>query len=248
MVIKREKLSLRECRLCRKERELKNSHIISEFMFTPLYDDKHRITALSTDDQVPNRLIQKGIREYLFCDKCEQLFSVWECYFADTIPQAKKSQYSGAIVITGLQYNQVKLFQLSILFRAAVATCNECYGVSLAPKHIQKLRSILLESNPGECLDYPCMIIIPEVCTKIGDGLIVMPDMIRSGGNNIVRFIINSLFWCYFVSSHTNTIPAPEFFLRKTGELPLIFDKGLSTPYLHKLAAELKRGGKLKGK
>jgi hypothetical protein len=37
-----------QCKLCRLPRQLRKSHIIPEFMYTSMYDDKHRFHVVST--------------------------------------------------------------------------------------------------------------------------------------------------------------------------------------------------------
>jgi hypothetical protein len=39
--------SQQKCALCRQERPLRKSHVIPEFMFGPLYDEKHRFYGIS---------------------------------------------------------------------------------------------------------------------------------------------------------------------------------------------------------
>src|SRR5205809_2236864 len=68
------------CALCRQERPLRKSHVIPEFMFKPLYDEKHRFWSVTNVLSKQNRLFQKGLREKLLCDACEQRLSEHESY------------------------------------------------------------------------------------------------------------------------------------------------------------------------
>ena len=54
------------------------SHIIPEFFFKPLYDEKGRYHQYSADPEQKTLVHQKGLREYLFCRECEDRFRVWE--------------------------------------------------------------------------------------------------------------------------------------------------------------------------
>ena len=58
------------CRLCLEEATLCNSHILSEFFYKPMYDEKHRALKF-TREPYNRKYIQKGFREYLLCEKCE---------------------------------------------------------------------------------------------------------------------------------------------------------------------------------
>lgn len=41
------------CKLCLKEKELMFSHIIPEFFYEPMYDEKHRFMQISTIQEIP---------------------------------------------------------------------------------------------------------------------------------------------------------------------------------------------------
>ena len=68
------------CALCLGEAPLRNSHVIPEFLYRSLYDEKHRLHQVSADPAQPNIYLQKGLREPLLCELCEQRFSVSERY------------------------------------------------------------------------------------------------------------------------------------------------------------------------
>src|SRR5436190_785668 len=111
------------CALCRNDRELRHSHVIPEFMYQPLYDEKHKFWVLSASETSWQE--QKGLREYLLCNACEVKISRWETYtsrlLSNRVPTVAKR--SGDLIwVDGADYTQFKLFQLSILWRAAVST------------------------------------------------------------------------------------------------------------------------------
>jgi len=64
-----------DCYLCKNETSIRNSHIIPEWMYKKVYDEKHRFTNRANDDRT---FFQKGFRKYLLCQKCESAFSKWE--------------------------------------------------------------------------------------------------------------------------------------------------------------------------
>ena len=68
------------CKLCLKQKDLQKSHLIPEFFYKPLYDEKHRFHVLTTTPEDKNIFEQKGIREKLLCYDCEQYFSQLEDY------------------------------------------------------------------------------------------------------------------------------------------------------------------------
>jgi len=61
------------CKLCGATAELRQSHIIPEFVYRPLYDSKHRAITFPADS--PAGYLQKGYRAPLLCDVCEQFLN-----------------------------------------------------------------------------------------------------------------------------------------------------------------------------
>ena len=67
-----------KCKLCLRESDLRYSHIIPEYFYKPMYDSKHRFMQISTVQEYPTTFLQKGVREYLLCNRCEEQFSKYE--------------------------------------------------------------------------------------------------------------------------------------------------------------------------
>ena len=116
---------IERCRLCKQVRRLAKSHIVPEFIYTELYDDKHRARKMQPVDGKHGQ-IQKGLREKLLCFDCEQLINdrfeqpfvaLWR--HSDLRPDRLRPGEHH--VAHGLDYARTKLFLLSVLWRAAVA-------------------------------------------------------------------------------------------------------------------------------
>lgn len=54
------------CAICKDNSDLKNSHIIPEFFYKPLYDEKHRINVIPLSQEQKRKYKQKGHRESYF--------------------------------------------------------------------------------------------------------------------------------------------------------------------------------------
>ena len=101
------------CRLELIEKELKNSHVIPKFAFDYL---KSTGSKYLRSFENPNKRLQDGIKEYLLCDDCEQLFSKRERWFANTIffPYLNKNK-------TEFKYDEnLGYFVISLLWRVLV--------------------------------------------------------------------------------------------------------------------------------
>jgi hypothetical protein len=124
------------CALCLQPLELQRSHIIPEFLYESLYDDKHRLQVLSVLPDEPNWREQRGLRERLLCADCEGRLSKWERYASLVLKGGLPITYrreGNVVFISGLDYVQFKLFQLSVLWRAGASTLQFFEKVSPRP-------------------------------------------------------------------------------------------------------------------
>ena len=138
------------CRLCLDDTDLCRSHIVPEFFYIPTYDSKHRAheTTLEPFDQ---RYLQKGHRERLLCKDCEGKISKYETYVEHVWYRQKKlpdRMAHDVLVITGLEYSKFKLFHLSVLWRASVATRSPFDNISLGA-HEETVRNMILTEDPA---------------------------------------------------------------------------------------------------
>lgn len=202
-----------------------NSHIIPEFVFKPLYDKKHRFRSAQLLER-DWEWQQKGYREPMLCEKCEQKFSVWERYasehfFNQPLPTPASQGYghSKAIILSGLDYKQLKLFLLSILWRAGVAKHDFYKHVQLGRLHEEQLRQMLLSENPGSAEEYACFI-----CTINLDGVkfrdfFVEPTPTRLESHRCYRFVFSGfIFYCY-VTNHQLPASTRRLTLQPDGKL-----------------------------
>lgn len=235
------------CKLCLQDRSLRNSHIIPEFFYKPGYDEKHRINVLSTIQSEKNRYAQKGIRETLLCDDCEQLFSPWEKYVREVFyGGVEKGIYHDRekVILQNINYTSFKLFQLSVLWRSSVASDGFFSRINLGP-HEEKIRRMILSNNPGEPYRYCCIMIMITDESKPIDSLIIQPESIKHEGHRIYRFIFGSMMWLYFVSSHTDRLPHKELFINRAGNV-IIYKRGMEkVEFIRRFAKELLDKGKL---
>jgi len=195
------------CALCGSDAQLRQSHIVPEFVHRPVYDHLHR-TLLITHES-PTLVIQKGVRQQLLCDSCEGVLQRYEHYFAGLwfkerpAPEHIHDKYS---ILRGLDYSKFKLFLLSIIWRASVSTRPEFAAMTLGP-HAEVMRQMILDGNPGAEHDYPVMcglIIGPD--DELWDDVVMAPMTIRVARHNAARMVFGGASWTILTSSH----PAPE--------------------------------------
>lgn len=210
------------CRLCLQESVLRNSHILPEFFYSGLYDEKHRAMNVPSDRK--EKLIQKGLREYLLCQNCETKFSKYEKYASELlsdVPNFITDSSGNFIYLDNIDYKKLKLFQLSLLWRASISKA--FVQVSLGSKHEEKVRSMLYTENPGKSIDYGCWLVMYPNPQKISR-IIWSPATVKLDGHNGYKFMMGNIMWYFFVTSHK---PKPEFqaqFLQETGLFTIWLD------------------------
>lgn len=220
-----------KCKLCNEDKELRNSHIIPESLYKPLYDEKHRAIQLSNPNGIgeenKRKSLQKGIREKLLCHDCEQLLNDrYEKYFKKlwfddkVLPETMDEDCS--IRLKDIDYHKFKLFHLSVLFRAAISTLPEFQQVNLGP-HENTLRDIIKNDIFVPDDKY---VILCHALTKnnseIQYGLITNPFKLRQPNGYIsYGFCFGGCVWYYVVDSRKTSL-FTSFMLNFCGELSIM--------------------------
>lgn len=207
------------CALCLSEAPLKNSHIIPEFLYKSLYDPIHRFHQISADREQPNTLLQKGLRESLLCDDCEQKFSVPERYasmFLNGGIGIAIQQQGNKLYLSELDYKKLKLFQLSRLWRAGISSLPSFSQVNLG-SHTEHIRKMLMTDDPGSVETYGCIMSMLMYKSETIQDLIVSPTWARLDGKMAYRFVFGGLIFVFVVSSTPPLNIISEYFLQESG-------------------------------
>lgn len=210
-----------KCKLCHLDKELCQSHIIPESAYSTLYDEKHRLLEVSNfQKKVPKH--QKGLREPLLCKDCEQHLNKYESYFADIwfqnqlVPTQAAKEISE---ISGLDYKRFKLFHMSILWRAGIASREEFDKVKL-DDHEERLRQLILTDDPGDPNQYSVFgyILVFPKNYKVIHPLIMTPEYMELDNVPGFHFIFGGCVWHYLLSNDVDLNQFP-FVLKNDGIL-----------------------------
>ena len=209
------------CRLCGQVAELCDSHIVSEFLYLPLYDEKHRVSAIKAEEGAKEDTLQKGIRERLLCKSCETKLSRHETFASRVLrdlPNWSDVRPGELVVVPTGNYASFKLFQLSLLWRMGAAS-KPTFRIDLGP-HEPRLRAMLLSENPGEPLQYGCFLVGTAGPGRAQEFLKPPVDFRVEGHRAYVAFFLG-LAWVWVVSSHSIRLPQVRSFLAPNGDLPI---------------------------
>lgn len=224
-----------ECKLCLKDRKLRRSHIIPEFMYSGIYDrnPKRFYEIKIVDEEAKSRIEQKGQIEYLLCGECESKLSKYEKYADENL--YGKNQNGKAVLINqsmtddervflyefeNFDFKSMKLFLDSVLWRLLVSQTISTpdYGDEIK----EKLRVSIYYETPLDIQEFPCLIqSIMTAPGKILKGFILSPIEKKHGNRVILSILINGFEYNFYMSDE---LPNDEInpFLQQNGDLKIL--------------------------
>lgn len=228
------------CALCLETKPLRRSHVVPEFMHAGMYDEKHRIFGLSSVSSKPVRLFQKGLREPLLCEDCEQQVGRYEAYASRVLNggNVRIDRVEIGFEVSGLDYARLKLFFLSLLWRFSVTTIEQYRGAQLGP-HTERLRQLLVREDPGDHLTYPCLITAVMMDGKHVRDLIVPPASARVERQHVWSFVVGGFLLSFFVGKGSPPPPLQPAFLQEVGTLLIQVKEMRDIEFLYKFALEM---------
>jgi hypothetical protein len=198
------------CRRCFERVTLCRSHIIPEGAFRPVYDEKRAALNLDSEGSA-GRVVQQGVWEYMFCRDCEDFFESLETPFQrfwkhpNTFPARLDKP---AIRVPGVDYENIKRFLLSVLWRAHVSKRSEYAGVDLGP-HAHRIDQLLRSADAIPADRYP---IFGYALKSIDTGgadfkVLVTPARCRIDGHQGYMVAFLGVGWMIMVTSHPVSLP-----------------------------------------
>ncbi len=144
------------CRLCNRDRKLIKAHVIPEAFFRSLRSGgKAPEIHTNTKGAYPKRAPIGVYDRTILCGECDGCFSPWDDHaqqvlirdFSEALPLYDESR-KVAYRIQRFNYNLLKLFFLSLLWRASVSNHKFYRRISVGP-YEEILRGMLLTEDPG---------------------------------------------------------------------------------------------------
>lgn len=214
-----------KCRLCLEEKKLQSkSHVIPQFIHVQLMGEawyyhkaskhslkKYRIGKLpkefKTGEYDSNILCQhcdNGVINKRYEDYASKVFQLidgtLESFQDIEIEQCTNRKGMSGKRIKNIDYSKFKLFLLSILWRASIAKRDFFAEVKLGEKHEEIIRKMLLDGDPKEPDDYPCLIYDMSIDEPMLKGFILRPVRLNKGGSVSYLFIICGIAYRFVIS------------------------------------------------
>lgn len=208
-----------KCRLCQKDfSRLIKSHIIPDFLYKDLYDEKHFLAFVELASLKRKKLLPSGFYDtQILCSRCDnEIIGRLETYantvlfynegnFDRNLKATKLKDPSGNsyLQIRNIDYNKFKLFLLSILWKSSI-TNHPIFNYVQLGKHEERIREMLFNNDSKSETDYPVGIFI---LTKNDDSLIRLlpnPRKIQNDDEVGYVFLINGIVINYSIEGTRN--------------------------------------------
>lgn len=197
-------------------------------------------------EQDNNLREQKGLREQLLCKACENKLSVWERYASLVLgggtPITFKNEGS-EIHLSGLNYTQFKLFQLSVLWRAGISSLQFFENVQLGT-HAERLRELLISGDPGKPNRYGCLMYGLKLGSAAFTQVIMQPGKTKVDGRIAYRFVFGGFLWIFVVTTHQTPSLLARCFLQPNGDAFFLVRNAVEMKHLTKFTHKLKHMGR----
>lgn len=211
------------CKLCLKEANLLNkSHIIPEFMYDGMYDSNHQLLSFIPTQTVDGKgfIKRPSLGEYegsILCADCDQkVIGSLESYARIILHGGydKLKLEERPVLISGknqhglelchiqnVDYRRMKLFFLSILWRASISS-RPLFNEVLIGDHEEVIRKMILCGDPGNVEDYPISFLTFANDHGAKKKFIAQPQIrTSSSGHTTYTFIIGGMVYCFYLNS-----------------------------------------------
>jgi len=168
-----------KCRYCDQDKKLINAHIIPERFFDELKTGPGPLKEYSSRPEEFPKKSQLGVYDQtILCLECEQELAPYDNYAFEVFlsDRFKKSEIKDeeellGYTLEGIDYPRLKLFFLSLIWRASVSTHPYYKEVRLGP-YESVIRGMLKTKDPGKSSRFPVM---------LGEGIFPnnMPSMLQ---------------------------------------------------------------------
>ena len=144
--------------MCLDEKELVDAHIIPASFYRYMKPDSRPFEIRSSEKGECKKRSQTGIYDKtILCDDCEKLFQECDDYTQDLLlPDPKGAKYivnpkgeKEGCRLDNVNYNYLKLFFLSVLWKASVSTRKEFSKINTGPFE-QELKKMINGGDPGD--------------------------------------------------------------------------------------------------
>jgi len=161
------------CKFCNQTKKLVKAHIIPRSFCLQNKGDSKQLLEARTNDPRAVKFWQSGVvDDFILCRTCDNSFSQWDDYgfkILGTPPGSnhlpRNQSELQCFILRDIDYASIKLFVLSVLWRASVSTLPFFAKIRLGP-HEQTIAGMLRNRNPGTYDQYS-VVLFRLVCQQV---------------------------------------------------------------------------------
>jgi len=233
------------CKLCDKNKLLKNSHIVTKNLFKGVFEEQHSVKIITAENKNHSRIMQDGFKEYLLCDECEQKFGRWENNLYKTLVdiENEKSKIldiskltNGNLFVRGIDYNAFKKSLLSFIWRMSISSIIEFKDFNLGDLEAE-FKSILMTDSPVKEWEYPVFMNKTTLQNNKPSRFVSLPDKILIYGQyKLVELVVYGFHFNIILSKEELNENQMELILRENGEFQIrVKDLGIDDEIFKRL-------------
>lgn len=183
------------CRFCRQRTDFIDAHVIPAGIFRRLDDEGSVPRLLAGNEREYPKRSPTGIYDpTILCAGCEPTFGPWDHYAQEILtptplgtPQIERGQLAGfELDQSRWDYETLKLFFLSLAWRASVSTHRFYSDISLGPFE-DRVRTMLIDGDPGNSQEHS--VLLATFTDSLGKTLL-NPDTRRLDGIKHLTFYL----------------------------------------------------------
>ncbi|MFL1895911.1 hypothetical protein ACJRPK_09425 [Aquimarina sp. 2-A2] len=229
------------CRLCLEDKKLIKAHIIPDFMYNGMKDDNNIFHSMKDiSDEIRLTKLQTGeFDKTILCEDCDNriLGGKYEKYAKsiifseklnlDSYPIYKAENGKNFSILNDISYNKIKLFLLSILWRASITKRPFFKEVNLGQNHENRIKEILYKSIIPDELEYPILATSFSQTKHPLQQVIAQPKKIKFPYNiKGYIFSMRGLNFIFLVNSVNHNLPVSlkESIINKNNEITVFYD------------------------
>lgn len=186
------------CKLCRVGTNFVESHIYPRAFFKKLGTDSDPVRLIPARREEHTKRIRTGVYDQqLLCGGCETRTSAWDdagISFARASPTNywPTKESPKALAWTNQPYAELRLFALSLLWRAHSSELPVLRNVDLGP-HAEPIRKLLLAGEPGRPENYPVCFFKTLGAPSIRPVILPLKKRLRDSGLLVWRMHLGTL-------------------------------------------------------
>lgn len=241
-----------KCKFCGQDKPLIRAHVIPEAFYKELYDSSHSFVEVETSTKKSTRR-RKGLYDpQILCRKCDSdLFGKRYDDYASKAFYGYRNKDLGIVdyhsdkddrvrwrVAKNVDSGRIKLFFLSLLWRADISNLPMFENVNLGSKHREKIKKMILDNNPGGTDEYPIILIHYSINDPKSRMFISKIMRYRKNGKYYYAFILSGILVIWYISENQVPLPLLDYTVSKDNELCIIFSPTQGYDFIARMTGE----------